>query len=54
LASGLDLAYRLPRTFVVGPGGVVLDQRQGSQNWTDSGVVESVKAHLAAARAPTR
>ena len=54
LASGVDLAYRLPRTFLVGRGGTVLDERQGSQTWTDPAVVEAVKARLTAARGPTR
>jgi thiol-disulfide isomerase/thioredoxin/uncharacterized membrane protein len=47
LASRLDLGYRLPRTFVTGPGGVVLDERQGSQNWSDPDVAGGVRALLA-------
>jgi thiol-disulfide isomerase/thioredoxin/uncharacterized membrane protein len=54
VADRVDLAYRLPRTFVVGPGGVVLDERQGSQNWADPDVVEGIKALLSAAGGPTR
>jgi thiol-disulfide isomerase/thioredoxin len=54
VADRVDLGYRLPRTFVVGPGGVVLDERQGSQNWADPGVIEGIKALLSAAGDPTR
>jgi thiol-disulfide isomerase/thioredoxin/uncharacterized membrane protein len=54
LASRLDLGYRLPRTFVVGPGGVVLDERQGSQNWADPAVAEGIRARLSAAGGPKR
>jgi hypothetical protein len=43
------MAYRLPRTFVVGPGGVVLDERQGSQDWTDAAFTEGIRALLSAA-----
>ncbi len=49
LADRLDLAYRLPRTFIVGPGGVVWDERQGSQNWTDPALAEGMRALLSAA-----
>jgi thiol-disulfide isomerase/thioredoxin/uncharacterized membrane protein len=54
LADRVDLAYRLPRTFVVGPGGVVLDERQGSQDWTDPAVTEGIRALLSAASSPKR
>ncbi len=54
LADRLDLAYRLPRTFIVGPGGVVLDERQGSQNWTDPAFTEGIRALLSAAGGPKR
>jgi thiol-disulfide isomerase/thioredoxin/uncharacterized membrane protein len=54
LADRLDPAYRLPRTFVLGPGGVVLDERQGSQNWADPAVTDGIRALLSAAGAPTR
>jgi thiol-disulfide isomerase/thioredoxin len=54
VADRIDLAYRLPRTFVVGPGGVVLDERQGSQNWADPAVIEGIKALLSASGRPTR
>jgi thiol-disulfide isomerase/thioredoxin/uncharacterized membrane protein len=49
VADRLDLSYRLPRTFVVGPGGVVVDLRQGSQNWSDPAVAEGIRALLSAA-----
>jgi thiol-disulfide isomerase/thioredoxin len=54
LADRLDVAYRLPRTFLVGPSGVVLDERQGSQNWTDPVLVEGIRARLSAASGPKR
>jgi thiol-disulfide isomerase/thioredoxin/uncharacterized membrane protein len=54
LASSLDVSYRLPRTFVVGPGGAVLDERQGSQNWSDPAVSDGVKARLSAAGGAAR
>lgn len=54
LAALLDVSYRLPRTFVVGPGGAVFDLRQGSQNWSDAGVIAGVKARLSAAGAAAR
>jgi thiol-disulfide isomerase/thioredoxin/uncharacterized membrane protein len=54
LASSLDVAYRLPRTFVLGPGGVVLDEREGSQNWADAAMTASIKARLAASGGTAR
>jgi thiol-disulfide isomerase/thioredoxin/uncharacterized membrane protein len=49
LADRVDLAYRLPRTFIVGPSGAVLDERQGSQDWTDPALTEGIRALLSAA-----
>jgi thiol-disulfide isomerase/thioredoxin/uncharacterized membrane protein len=46
LADGLDLSYRLPRTYVVGPGGAVLSYRAGSQKWDDPAVDEKVLSRL--------
>jgi thiol-disulfide isomerase/thioredoxin len=54
LADRLDLAYRLPRTFVVGSGGIVWDELQGSQNWADPAFAEGIKALLSAAGDPKR
>ena len=54
VASAFDIGYRLPRTFVLGPGGSVLDERQGSQKWTDPGVTDGVRARLSAAGGPPR
>jgi thiol-disulfide isomerase/thioredoxin len=54
VADRVDLGYRLPRTFVVGPGGVVYDVRQGSQNWADPSVTEGIRALLSAAGGPKR
>lgn len=48
LAAALDLAYRLPRTFVLGKGGAVLDLKQGSQNWSDPALRSGIRARLAA------
>jgi thiol-disulfide isomerase/thioredoxin/uncharacterized membrane protein len=54
LASALDMGYRLPRTYVLGPGGVVLDELQGSQDWANPAVAEGIRAHLSAGGGPTR
>jgi thiol-disulfide isomerase/thioredoxin len=54
LAASLDMGYRLPRTFIVGPGGAVLALRQGSQKWDEPAVAEGVRARLAAAGGPAR
>ena len=35
LADKVDLAHRVPRTYLVAPGGEVLALRQGSQDWVD-------------------
>jgi thiol-disulfide isomerase/thioredoxin/uncharacterized membrane protein len=48
LADHLDMGYRLPRTFIVGQAGVVLGERQGSQDWSDPAVAGGVRALLAA------
>jgi cytochrome c biogenesis protein CcmG/thiol:disulfide interchange protein DsbE len=47
LAQKLDLAYRVPRTYLVAPGGDVLALRQGNQNWDDPGVMERTRSRLA-------
>jgi len=54
VADRLDLGYRLPRTFVLGSGGVVLDLRQGSQDWSDPAVIDGIRALLSAAGGPKR
>jgi thiol-disulfide isomerase/thioredoxin/uncharacterized membrane protein len=46
LAEGLDLSYRLPRTYLVAPGGVVLGSRSGSQKWDDPLVDERALSRL--------
>jgi thiol-disulfide isomerase/thioredoxin len=46
LADKADLAYRVPRTYLVGKSGEVLALRQGSQNWSDADFVERVKSRL--------
>jgi thiol-disulfide isomerase/thioredoxin/uncharacterized membrane protein len=46
LADALDLSYRLPRTFVVAPNGVLVAARQGSQKWDDPQVDERVMSRL--------
>ena len=47
LAQKLDLAYRVPRTYLVAAGGEVLAVRHGNQDWDDPGVVERVRSRLA-------
>jgi len=54
LADRTDLAYRLPRTFIVAPGGTVLDERSGRQDWSDPAVTYAVRARLSAGASPTR
>jgi thiol-disulfide isomerase/thioredoxin/uncharacterized membrane protein len=54
VADRLDLGYRLPRTFVVGRGGAVLEVRQGSQNWDDPALIEGIRALLSASGGPKR
>jgi thiol-disulfide isomerase/thioredoxin len=49
VADRIDLSYRLPRTFVVAPDGGVLEEAQGSQPWSDPGVMEATRAVLSAA-----
>jgi len=46
LADKLNLSYRVPRTFLLGPGGVVLSSRQGGQKWDDATVAERVLSRL--------
>ena len=46
LADRVDLAYRVPRSFLLGPGGVVLGSRQGSLNWDDPGAADKVLSRL--------
>jgi len=53
-AAAVDLAYRVPRTFVVGPGGQVLDVLQGSQEWGDAVVTDPIRARLSAAGGAAR
>jgi thiol-disulfide isomerase/thioredoxin len=54
VAAETDLAYRLPRTFLVGAGGDVLEEKQGRQDWADPAMTAAVRARLAAASDPKR
>jgi thiol-disulfide isomerase/thioredoxin len=54
LADKVDLSYRVPRSYLVGPGGVILASRQGSQNWDDPKNIEWASARLAGAAAAAR
>ncbi len=54
LAGSLDVSYRLPRTFLVGQGGAVLAEKQGSQKWSDPAFAEGIRARLAAGGSTTR
>ena len=54
LADAVDLSYRLPRTFIVAPGGALVGARQGSQKWDDPGFDEKVLSRLRNAAALTR
>ncbi len=46
LADRLDLAYRVPRSYLLAPGGVVVGSRQGGQKWDDPEVGEKVRSRL--------
>jgi thiol-disulfide isomerase/thioredoxin len=46
LADKIDLAYRVPRTYLVAPGGEILSIRQGNQDWNDAGLIERVQSRL--------
>jgi thiol-disulfide isomerase/thioredoxin/uncharacterized membrane protein len=50
LADKVDVAYRLPRTFVLDAQGTVLEELQGSRDWTDPAVADVTRAWLEAAR----
>jgi len=54
LADTVDLAYRLPRTFIVAPGGALVASRQGSQKWDDPQVDEKILSRLRNAAALVR
>jgi cytochrome c biogenesis protein CcmG/thiol:disulfide interchange protein DsbE len=54
VADHIDMSYRLPRTFVVAPGGAVLDERQGSQPWGDPAVSDPTRTQLSAAGSAKR
>ena len=47
LARKVDLARRVPRTYLVAPGGDVLALREGNQNWDDPSLIERVRSRLA-------
>ena len=47
LADKVDLSYRVPRSYLVGPGGVILGSRQGSQDWDDPKNAEWASSRLA-------
>jgi thiol-disulfide isomerase/thioredoxin/uncharacterized membrane protein len=54
VADRTDLAYRLPRSFIVAPGGTVLSERSGLQEWGNPAVADAVRARLSAGAAATR
>lgn len=47
LAGKVDLAHRVPRTYMVATGGQVLGLRQGSQDWDDTTLFARVQSRLA-------
>ncbi|HKQ97728.1 MAG TPA: TlpA disulfide reductase family protein, partial [Candidatus Polarisedimenticolia bacterium] len=47
LAGKVDLAHRVPRTYLVAAGGQVLGLRQGSQEWDDATLFARVQSRLA-------
>jgi thiol-disulfide isomerase/thioredoxin len=46
LADEVDPSYRVPRTFLVGPGGTLLGMRYGEQNWDDPSLTDRVVSRL--------
>jgi hypothetical protein len=46
LAEKIDLAHRVPRTYLVAAGGDVLALRQGSQAWDDPDLDTRVRSRL--------
>jgi thiol-disulfide isomerase/thioredoxin len=54
LADAVDLSYRLPRTFIVAPGGALVASRQGSQKWDDPQFDEKILSRLRNAAALAR
>ena len=46
LAEALDLSYRLPRTYLLAPNGVLIGALQGSQKWNDPEFDERVLSRL--------
>jgi cytochrome c biogenesis protein CcmG, thiol:disulfide interchange protein DsbE len=54
VAAEADMAYRLPRTFLVKAGGEVLEEKQGRQDWADPAVTAAVRARLSAGAGLTR
>lgn len=51
LAEKVDLSYRVPRSYLVAPGGTLLISRQGSQNWDDPKMIDWASSRLAGAAA---
>ncbi|HEU5181966.1 MAG TPA: redoxin domain-containing protein [Candidatus Polarisedimenticolia bacterium] len=46
LTQMLDIAYRLPRTYVVAPNGVIVGSWQGSQKWDEPKLAEEATWRL--------
>lgn len=49
LADRVDLSYRVPRSYLLAPGGTLLVSRQGSQNWDDPKTADWARSRLAGA-----
>ncbi|HUD72452.1 MAG TPA: TlpA family protein disulfide reductase, partial [Dongiaceae bacterium] len=47
VADRVDLAHRVPRTYLVGAGGTVLALREGSQSWDDPALAARIESRLA-------
>ena len=54
LTQMLDIAYRLPRTYVVAPNGVIVGSWQGSQKWDEPKLAEEALWRLRNAAALAR
>jgi thiol-disulfide isomerase/thioredoxin/uncharacterized membrane protein len=54
LAQKVDLARRVPRTYLVAPGGDVLALREGNQDWDDPSLIERVRSRLEVLGHPVR
>jgi hypothetical protein len=46
LADAIEISYSVPRTFVLAPGGQVVDELYGDQPWDDAQFEKKVRTRL--------